>query len=418
MINKSAFAFLFLIASLGGCSSKKASQPSRQPHKASNVKTYSAGSKPVYTITFKKTVSYGTTKDKIVLVGGPRNQMARVDDKGRVFILAYKQNAIDVFTPGGRYLTAMGGKGKGPGEFISMYSLKLTPRYMYVWDSELYRISVFSLDSLSYSHTINLNNAPWSHIKNLQNMWFQNLIFAGNDGKLLVRFVPIAPDLLRKPKLRKKYEKKDRYHYYWMSPDGKIIPHEVLEQQAQKWVYATIHSGPLKGPHASYLFFNPKPLITVSNDGTIFAANSEHFLVNVCDAQGTHLRTIHYAYKNAPLKRKALIKRYDKVKFPNLPLKVIKHRKLPKTWPALHLMLIDDHNRLWISTIVKNKKVYQWWILNKKGKFLARFIWPRDKPIQDIKNNYFYATVRNKEGVARIVRYKIQMHHSENAANP
>jgi hypothetical protein len=72
-------------------------------------------------------------------------------------------------------------------------------------------------------------------------------------------------------------------------------------------------------------------------------------------------------------------------------------------------MKMDDHNRLWISTIVENQKVYQWWVLNKKGKLLARFTWPRDEPIQDIQNHAIYVMIRNKEGVARIVRYKIQM---------
>jgi hypothetical protein len=419
MLNKLLFILLLLLVSLWGCSGNKADSARKPVRKAANVKTYShsSHSKPLYTIKFKKGVSYGSTKKRIVVVGGARHNMAKVDNKGRVFIPDDNKH-IDVFAPDGRYLTHLGRKGKGPGEFIFIGYMRMGPKYLYVWESQLERINVYSLDSLSFSHEIKLDHQYWSHIKKLQNMMFAGLIFAGMNGKLLIRFVPINPDLLRKPELRKKYEKRDRYHYYWMSLEGKIIPHEVLQQQAQKWVYDTCNNCKYSGPAGFHLPFSPKPLIAVSHDGIIFAASSKRFSINVYNAQGAYLSTLHYAYKNTPLKRKSLIKRYNIFRY-NIPqLDVVKHRKLPKTWPALHLMLIDDQNRLWVSTIVENQKVYQWWVLNKEGKLLARFIWPRDKPIQDIKNNYLYATVRNKEGVARIVKYKIQMQHSENAANP
>jgi hypothetical protein len=87
-----------------------------------------------------------------------------------------------------------------------------------------------------------------------------------------------------------------------------------------------------------------------------------------------------------------------------------KKLNFPKTYPALHSMKIDDQNRLWVSTIVKNPKVYQWWVLNNKGKLLARFTWPRDKPIEVIKNGKVYTKEKNPQtGVQRIVRYKVQV---------
>jgi hypothetical protein len=54
--------------------------------------------------------------------------------------------------------------------------------------------------------------------------------------------------------------------------------------------------------------------------------------------------------------------------------------------------------------------VYQWWALNKKGKVLKKFTWPRSKPIKEIKNGYLYTMETNQKiGIRHIVRYKIQM---------
>ncbi len=73
-------------------------------------------------------------------------------------------------------------------------------------------------------------------------------------------------------------------------------------------------------------------------------------------------------------------------------------------------MLIDDQNRLWISTIVKDLDVYRWWVLEENGKLLARFTWPRNREIEVIKNGFVYAKETEDEtGLERVVRYRIEM---------
>jgi hypothetical protein len=60
--------------------------------------------------------------------------------------------------------------------------------------------------------------------------------------------------------------------------------------------------------------------------------------------------------------------------------------KLPKNWPVLTDMVIDNKNHIWVATTIQNMKEYQWWVLNSNGKLLARFKWPRNKYIKVIKN--------------------------------
>lgn len=136
----------------------KNTQKSRQP-------TYPADTIPRYQISFKKVNSYGSTDKQYVDVGGPHHNMAEVDNKGRVYIPDQQQRTIFVFAPTGHIITHLGRQGRGPGEFIHVGSLELSSKFIYVYCYLLQRINVYSLDSLSRSHTILMNPSHWKSIK-------------------------------------------------------------------------------------------------------------------------------------------------------------------------------------------------------------------------------------------------------------
>ncbi|HKJ45197.1 MAG TPA: hypothetical protein VJ991_05135 [Balneolales bacterium] len=55
-------------------------------------------------------------------------------------------------------------------------------------------------------------------------------------------------------------------------------------------------------------------------------------------------------------------------------------------------------------------KLYQWWVLDPNGKLIARFTWPRNKPIQEIKNKYLYTRQPDTAmGSSEIMRYQIEI---------
>src|SRR5699024_6126044 len=137
--------------------------------------------------------------------------------------------------------------------------------------------------------------------------------------------------------------------------------------------------------------FTSTTLITVSNKGQIYTAWSDHFLVKRYDAKGTYVHAFYYPYKNAPMDM-------DRFNKGNKPVTAVFGASVfPDTYPALRLMLIDEKNRLWVATITKGEQVYQWWVLDKKGKPLARFTWPRNRLIREITNGFAYTLEIEKE---------------------
>jgi len=73
-------------------------------------------------------------------------------------------------------------------------------------------------------------------------------------------------------------------------------------------------------------------------------------------------------------------------------------------------MFIDDENRIWVSTIVDNDEVYEWWILENSGELINKFEWPRNKPIQTVRNNKLYTIEENPKTFEKeVVQYQILM---------
>jgi hypothetical protein len=352
------------------------------------------------TVILKRKKIYGLNKN--VLIG--RMLGTIVDNKGRIYIADLDEHCIHVFQPDGQFITNLGRAGKGPGEFDWIKEMIIGSNQLFAYDSELKRINVFSLDSLSFSYTIALRYSNWNKINDLYSHGPAKF-YIQNNGTLLVQFNPLVK--LRKSKYKKSlsgghYEKN---YFYRMNHKGKIVSNKIFQERAPHWVFMTFHGKPVVG---TFSFYN-KSLIAVSNNGDIFSARSGHFLVKEYNPNGRYLHAFYYPYKNSPLYKKKWIKKHN-FGYPDPELNYVEQTSLPKTWPALHSIRVDDKDRLWISTITDDDDVYQWWVLKESGKLIARFIWPRDEFIMDIKNGYVYTKIYDDQlDHQKITKYRIDI---------
>ena len=376
-------SLLLLIVVFWGCSSHKSNQIPKKFRKLKNLTVYPANTKPKYNISLIKDAVYGNTKK--VLIGGITH--FTVDDSGRVFIADF-QSKFNIFSPNGKYLKLLGRNGKGPGEFEGISDIRIKLNRLYVYDSSLRRITIFSLYPLSLKNTISVLREGDSKTSSLDRF------FISKNGNFFLGY----PSSYRRN--AKRY-----IQYYLLSHNGKKISGKLFEQKATimpaKLVLAGIGNRTMIPVQ---VLFIRRPLSVLSSEDRIYSAWSEDFLIKVHNIKGKYLRAFYYPFTNVSFQRNKFIKRFS------LKSRDIGHINFPKTWPALKSIKMDDKNRLWVSTIVKNMKVFQWWVLNPKGKLLARFSWPRSKPIQVIKNGYIYTKETNKKsGISHVVRYRITM---------
>lgn len=401
LIKGLSFVSLILIC---GCASQEEVDIPADTKKTDNLTILSAN-QPVDTLHLEREESFGSTDDIFVLVGGPSPDLARVDDSGRVFIPDRQQNTIHVFDSDGSYFKSMGREGKGPGEFLIIGSISTSQDQLYVSDSKLRKINVFSLDSLAFTHSISLDNElQEDQSEKLSTVIPTSNFFVTNDGNLLLQAMSILPDEVEVG-ADSETQKEEQDIFYRMNENGEIISDKILSQKRQKYITENFRGLSLEISLPVY----ERPLIAVSGAGRIYAAQSGEFLIKEYDDNGDYVQSFYYPYENSPLSRDDLVQRYDHGS-DSPGLQAARTRDLPETWPALHSMLADDENRLWISTIVDDQEVYQWWVLDTAdGQLLARFRWPRNQDIQQIKEGKLYAKERDEDGVARIVRYDIRI---------
>jgi len=403
---KNVIRYIFFILFLG-CSVNESSKIPENIGKLKNLTVYPANTSPAKNISFRQDKVYGSAKD--VLVGKIGD--ITIDDSGRCFIADGNQNTIHVFDSNASYLTHIGRKGKGPGEFYRIKDLQIKDHKLFAYDLTQFRYHVFSLDSLSFRYTVNLGNNK-IRSKEISDTHL-NRVFVRSDSRFLAIFT-------------KNFYKdnkdwgilKIRGLYYLLDKNGNITSQKLLESQSQLNVLVPYAGGatdqqgrytPIQrmGYHPG---FYGKALLELTDDNHIFWAWTKSFLIKVYNPEGEYQRAIYYQPENVPLTRETA----TEAGIPDFILKGWQSMKLPKYWPALKNLKIDDKNRLWISTIVKDFDVYQWWVLKDNGELLARFTWPRNRQIEVVKNGYLYARETDEAtGLQQIVRYQIRIEMKE-----
>jgi hypothetical protein len=143
----------------------------------------------------------------------------------------------------------------------------------------------------------------------------------------------------------------------------------------------------------------------------MYLAEPDHFLVKTYSPTGDYQSAFFYPFRKIPLTRESADEAgvSDRRRVSGREISLMDTVELPETWPVLTDMKVDDQDRLWIATTVEDMSIYEWWVLEKTGEMITRFEWPRNEPIEVVKNGYMYTRETDEEtGLQRIVRYGIE----------
>lgn len=372
-----------------------------------NVNSSTKEYKHDFNIEFKKQITFSSNQEVIV---GDVTAMA-VDDDDNVFIADKTQTLIHVFKKDGSYLKSLGREGKGPGDFSGITfntTMTIFSKKLFVTDTFLYfphRANVFSLEDLAFSHTMNLIPENLSDYKILKG-YFPKRIIQQNDNTFLVSYHQ-SPNV---------YKDGESFIYYVLvNNENNIVANPILKQKDRKNLTYFVNDEYPYLAIRSFPFFG-KSLFATSEEGYLYVARSEEFKIDVYDSKGNFMYTFKHAFENKIFSKRKTIDQYIETDYGSefgdeVAIKMLENAEdLPKNWPALDDMFIDDENHIWVSTIVDNFEVYHWWVLEPSGEVLTKFEWPRDKPIQTVKNNKLYTIEKKPKTFEKeVVQYQILM---------
>ncbi|TVQ07236.1 MAG: 6-bladed beta-propeller [Balneolaceae bacterium] len=365
--------------------------------KLENLTVYSIDIKPESEIEFIREQVFTDSDD--VLIGNILGIV--VDDQGRVFIADNQQLSILVFDSDGNFITRIGREGRGPSEFQDISAITANANRLYIFDETLKRISAFSLESLTLSSTIPMISGNVNHKQGVVSRLTR--LYALDDNRVLVQYeeLPLVEQLNGPP---------TQYRHYYLNESGELSTDEIMLKTGVEYLI-TVTDGDPGRLTASFL---KSTLMAVSQMGEIYTAWSGDFLIKVFDSDGIYLRSIYYPFENSTLDQESYIEQLELNQFMH---QLYQNADYPNTWPALHYMLVDDENRLWVSTISSDENNFTWWVLSNGGTLLAKFKWPGQRlnrfihnlEVIEVKDGKLYVREESPAGGQAILRYRIEM---------
>lgn len=369
-----------------------------------NLTTYSLDQE-AYTVVLVKKAVFESNED--VLIDGLINSVA-IDSLGRVFISGGRPGNVKVyvFNPDGTYLTRFGRYGRGPGEFEALADIYIKGDLLYMLGSRLQKIAIFSLKDFSLINDELIKKNDIKDKNKFISLMRAYKIHGVFDGELYLGFqVSVLGQMNLIPKLG----------IYRVSKDGIIYPDVVLEQDKYRFYIPPKD----KKNGTSYGFTTPftrESLVQISQGGEFYTNWTEDFLIKTHNKEGNFERAFYYEYPKQELS-------IENLGLSRSRLKVIEEQGIPRTWPVVHEMIIDEKERLWVATISESNSTYKWWVLNKYGELIARFIFQGERSMRNpfgkayltlINGEYLYNREYDySKGIDRIIKYKIEFKERE-----
>lgn len=323
-----------------------------------------------------------------------------VNEKNDLIIADDANARIHVFDNEGRHTQVFGRNGSGPGEFQSITGVGVYQNELYIMDPAQQRISIF-------------------HISEQTNPGFEYLGMVQIPGEMTAAGVfPVLFHVIRSDEwliggadsFRHASTSDERkVHYYRLHRNSEI-------DQQRAFVHRAAEHLTNGSPESPTIFSFPhlgKPLFQVT-ERYLISAWSKEPVVHFFDHSGEELRSVVLPVRPQALSATDIPELIGAGLEPFVEQareSVLRDHGLPGTWPVLNDLLADDENRLWVSTIVEDFEIYEWWVLDgENGELITRFEWSRNEPIEVVRNGYLYTRQTDEAtGLQQVVRYRIEL---------
>lgn len=343
-----------------------------------NVTIFSSQDSPLYNISLERVAVYGDTDDFFI---GMLSDV-KVDDLGRVYVSDGTEAVIHIYDGDGTHLQTIGGKGEGPGEFNSIFSLQLMGNSLFAPDMMQRRITIFDLENPDSFNTIGFGSQG-------SNTGFPQQFFPLQDERLLL----ITASMNREG------------DNFTMNSSASVIDFEGNTMAEDIVELMPTSMTMVQGENmiqALSMPYQRRSILTGGPDSRIYHAYTGRMLIEILNSEGELQQAIYYDHPAPPLDRDVILERYADN---DAMYEAARRQDMPDTMPVLAGMLIDDESRIWLKTVTDDPEISEWWVLNEEGARLAVFEWPEDRSVRAIKDGHLYAIEENELGLREAIKF-------------
>ena len=391
------------------CKSEERKEASDIPEYAQsldNLSIYSTIPEPAYEIILEQDVSFGNRE---VFFGSIISDVES-DEIGRVYIADAHTKTIHIYDPKGSHLRSIGREGSGPGEFRMIRAIELTDRHLLALDPEQFKISKYDLNTFEFVRDIDISlydareqQPSWVDWTQDEGLFYRPINFFVNpDDNYLLIFGDQTVGALDNLEGR-------TWEISVFSPsEERYLAHDVLSLRADMNSFTFDD-----GSRISQVPFKPEAHLD-SNDEQMVYGWGNDLLFKWYNTSGDYQQSFYYSRQNVAVKLDEIIAYYERdlanhEELRDHFLRGFRNSDLPDQWPAFHHLKLDDENRIWIAVVLEDIEVHEWWVLEKTGELITRFEWPRDEPIEVVRNGYLYTRETSEMDEISIVRYRIEL---------
>ncbi|WP_176719418.1 6-bladed beta-propeller [Rhodohalobacter halophilus] len=353
-----------------------------------NLTVYSEDEAPRFQISLQEVARIDDSDDLIL----GRISGIQTDKNDRIFISDDSEKRINVYTPDGEFIQSIGRSGQGPGEFETVHNLMIDEAHIYAQDFNKRMVHSYLLSTMEFDKSIPMMSENQRSV--LPDGYFPGGFQVLPEGQFLFYYGQSFG--------RNDDESEQRMDLiYRADREGQLSADPILELE-------TVDPIVLRTDNSISVFGAPflaRVLNSFSPVQGIVVNRTDWFLFKKYDENGNYRRAFYYPFPRKELTREAALNQYNNEGY----RRAVRGYDLPETWPAVREFLIDDEGRFWVSTIIDEEGMFEWWVLDEQGNLLAKQIWPSSRTVEHVQNNYLYMTEEDEMGLVEVVKYRLSL---------
>ncbi len=328
-----------------------------------------------------------------------------VDRDNNIYLEDPRLAKIHVLSSAGKYLTSLGRRGHGPGEFeyLNYNGIFIYNDTLYAIDNALKRLTIFRLDNRQLIRTLNFPDLTYKN----QSIGIPSMVrpLPEDHYEVIFKGYSYAPD----PKI------------IVSILDHNLIPLDtvVMEFPPSQFMVYLFPSRGYKEimPFRKGKNLMPKTLLSLGPNGLLYEAITDNLHIKVYNQTGKKIKDISGKYTAPTLTRDDLDSLASGVPAKSRALfyRALDQNNViaPGYWQVLQKLLVDDKGRCWVELVNPGKPQQTWWVFDTDGKPKWKFQLSAKVQLYVARNGEAYGIWREKGDYPKIVRYRIKMNPSE-----
>ncbi len=318
------------------------------------------------------------------------------DAAGRIYVVDFKNPVMQVFSDAGELVSAFGGKGMGPGEFMRIRNVFVgQDGKVYVWDGQLARLSVFEerpSGTFEFSGTV--------QIEEHDGKYPSEFVGAGTEGMVFVYglgfgFCDECEASTEGPRFNDAMLVNEDGHATG-DPLVTVRGYETLAVKRGGLVVSWMPLPFAKGSH-----------ITMSPSGNLYAGWSDAINIVARPLSGDWQKTITREYEPLPVTKSemdAVLENLDREQ-----RSALHTAGIPRTRPVFQHFVVDDENRIWIqASTARGASTTEWLIIGPDGADVDAIDLPAGLRLETIRGGKAIGVLTEKGSGPVIVAYQVQ----------